>query len=524
VPPLLATEELHTPLTHPVMWGAFVVFVIVASAFDLLLYRRSHGALSTRAALVWSGIWIALALVFNVVVLYTMGREPAEEFLAGYLLEKSLSVDNLFVFVLVFAFFRTPPREQRRVLVWGIIGAMVLRAVMILLGAALIQRFHYTLVFFGVFLVYSGLKLVFHDQDDDPSKSRMIRFFQRVLPLTYDVTTDEDGNEERVLAYRGPHFWVIEDGKRVFTPLFLVLLVVEGSDVVFAVDSVPAIFGVTNDPFIVFTSNMFAILGLRALFFVIAAAIQRLRYLNIGLAIVLSFIGIKMLLPFAGEAYHAWTGQVPEMPLLKSEDRTTYELEDAELEAGETTALLRRPGDALGPLRALTLRAADAEGADAPLEVRVLGLDALPEGLEVGDAPPDDADPVVLGAGALTPAAPEAEEPAGLALDAGAGEVPVFWVRVEGGAARVDEVGVVHGVGLKLTSLYSLIVICTVLGLTAGLSLASGKPPEDPVAAALEQSDAPPEVAGGAEPAGGETGGEPAGEPAAKTTREDEPA
>lgn len=300
-------HELHTPLSHPAMWGGFLVFMLVAMVVDLGLDRRSRGAMSTRAAIGWSVVWISLALVFNGLLLVTLGVEVAEEFLAGYLLEKSLSVDNLFVFVLVFAFFRTPPADQRRVLVWGILGAMILRAVMILLGAALIQQFHYTLAVFGVFLVYSGIKLLFHDDDEDPGQSLVVRGLRKVLPLTEGSFGDDGGQSPsesgraRSYGYRGSKFFVHEDGKWRCTTLFLVLLVIEGSDVVFAVDSVPAIFGVTSDPFIVFTSNMFAILGLRALFFVIAAAIQKLRYLNYGLSIVLSFIGVKMLLPFVHE-------------------------------------------------------------------------------------------------------------------------------------------------------------------------------------------------------------------------------
>lgn len=263
------------------MWVGFVVFVLVATAIDLNL---SHRAMTTRIALTWCAVWIVAALLFALGLWHYFGSTHAHEFLAGYVLEKSLSVDNLFVFVLIFSFFRTPPALQHRALVWGIIGAMVLRAVMILAGAALIDLFHPIMAVFGAFLIYTGIKLLFHDDEADPSDSWMIQFLQRKLPLTDD--------------YRGEHFMVTENGKRVFTRLFLVVLAIEASDVIFAIDSVPAIFGVTTDPFIVFTSNIFAILGLRALFFAIAGAIQQLRYLSYGLSLILSFIGVKMILPF----------------------------------------------------------------------------------------------------------------------------------------------------------------------------------------------------------------------------------
>ena len=269
----------------PWHWAAFVGFMALASAVDLGLGRRGK-SMSTKSALTWCAIWVSLALCFNGWIAYH-DMKKGEEFFAGYLLEYSLSVDNLFVFVLVFGFFRTPTDLQHRALVWGIIGAMILRASMILVGAALIEQWQWVLVLFGLFLVYSGIKMLFHDEDQDPSKSKLIQFLQRRLPLIDD--------------YRGDKFFVREPvvgtpGKTrfMFTRLFLVVLVIEASDVIFAVDSVPAIFGVTKDPFVVFTSNMFAILGLRSLFFALAGAIQHLRYLNYGLSLVLCFIGIKM--------------------------------------------------------------------------------------------------------------------------------------------------------------------------------------------------------------------------------------
>lgn len=281
----LTLAAIESSVTNPLVWGGFVLFVLLAIVVDLGLYRRSQG-MSTKLALTWVGVWVCFALLFAGGVWHYLGATKAEEFLAGYLLEESLSVDNLFVFVLVFSHFKTPRAEQHRVLVWGIIGAMVLRAIMILAGAALVAKFDWILLVFAAILLLSGLKLLFKgDEDDsDPSDSAIVRLVRKFIPVT-------DG-------YRGHAFFVHEDGKRKATLLFLVLIVIEVSDVIFAVDSIPAIFGVTQDPFIVFTSNVFAILGLRSLFFVIEAAIQRLRFLKIGLAFLLVFIAVKMSIPF----------------------------------------------------------------------------------------------------------------------------------------------------------------------------------------------------------------------------------
>jgi tellurite resistance protein TerC len=305
---LLAAIE--SSVTNPLVWGAFVVFVLLAIGVDLGLYRRSQG-MSTRLALTWVGVWVCFALLFAAGVWHYLGKSKAEEFLAGYLLEESLSVDNLFVFVLVFSHFKTPRAEQHRVLVWGILGAMVLRAIMIAVGATLVATIEWILLVFAAILLVSGLKLLFKgDEDDsDPSDSWIVRTVRKVMPVT-------DG-------YRGHAFFVHEDGKRKATLLFMVLIVIEASDVIFAVDSIPAIFGVTKDPFIVFTSNIFAILGLRSLFFVIEAAIQRLRYLKIGLAFLLCFIAVKMSIPFIYEFAEKGGVHLPVPPFLDVETRET---------------------------------------------------------------------------------------------------------------------------------------------------------------------------------------------------------
>jgi tellurite resistance protein TerC len=298
----LAAAE-SAPLMPPMAWIGFVVFVLMAMVVDLGLYQKRNTGLTTKAALTWVFIWACLAMIFNAGVWWKLGLPKAQEFFGGYLLEMSLSVDNLFVFVLVFSHFKTPRAEQHRVLVWGIIGAMVLRAIMIVAGVAIVRRFEMVMLLFAAILLWSGIKLLRNeeDEDDDPSTGLIVRMARRVLPVV-------DG-------YRGHAFFVVEDGKRKATLLFLVLIVIEFSDVLFAVDSIPAIFGITQDPFIVFTSNVFAILGLRSLFFVIEAAIQRLKYLKTGLAFILCFIGVKMILPFLHEALHHY-GHDIDLPLL----------------------------------------------------------------------------------------------------------------------------------------------------------------------------------------------------------------
>lgn len=264
-------------------WIGFVVFVVAMLAVDLGLFHRKAHAIRVREALAWTGVWIALALAFNVGVYFWFGSERALEFLTGYLIEKALSVDNLFVFLVVFSYFSVPPKLQHRVLVWGILGALIMRAVMILVGAALLHNFHWLIYIFGAFLIFTGIKLlVQREAEVHPERNPVLRIFRRAVPMVND--------------YRGQSFFVRENGKWFATPLLMVLVVIEATDVVFAVDSIPAIFAVTSDPFIVFTSNIFAILGLRSLYFALASMMDRFHYLKVGLGLVLAFVGAKMVL------------------------------------------------------------------------------------------------------------------------------------------------------------------------------------------------------------------------------------
>jgi tellurite resistance protein TerC len=269
---------MHTSL-H---WIAFNLFVVIAVALDLGVFHRKTHKITIREALLWSLAWIALAVTFGLVLLYFRGRQPALEFFTGYIVEKALSVDNLFVFLVVFRVFAVRDEYQQRVLGYGILGALLLRGAMIAVGAALIARFSWIMYAFGGFIVLVGVHmLIARHAESDPQKNFLVRYFSRHLRLTKE--------------YRDARFFVRENGQLFATPLFLVLLVVEITDVTFAVDSIPAVFGITRDPFIVFTSNVFAILGLRALYFLLAAVLEKLKYLKIGLALVLIFVGAKMI-------------------------------------------------------------------------------------------------------------------------------------------------------------------------------------------------------------------------------------
>jgi tellurite resistance protein TerC len=270
-----------TSIGNPWLWGGFIVVIVALLALDLGLFHRKDRTLPAREAMGWVVVWATLALAFGGVVWWRSGPDRGLEYLTGYLIELSLSVDNLFVFVLVFASFRVPQHLQHRVLFWGILTALVLRGAMIIGGAALLERFHWLIYVFGGFLFLTGLKLLFQrDPAHAPGEGVAFRLLRRVVPATDQL--------------HGNHFFVRIDRRWVATPLFLALALIEISDVVFALDSVPAIFGVTLDPFIVFTSNVFAILGLRSMYFALASLIGRFEYLKVGLALVLVFIGVKM--------------------------------------------------------------------------------------------------------------------------------------------------------------------------------------------------------------------------------------
>lgn len=265
------------------VWVGFNVMVLIFLAVDLLVFHKEAHKVSVKEAGVWTMIWIVLALVFNVVLYFWRGQEAALQYLTGYLIEKSLSVDNLFVFAMIFSYFSVPQEYQHRVLFWGIVGALLMRGAMIAVGATLISHFHWVLYIFGAFLVYTGYKMLGKKKEGEiePGKNPLVRYFRTVFPVTE--------------GFEGQYLFVRRAGKLMATPLFLVLLVVETTDLVFALDSIPAIFAITQDPFIVYTSNVFAILGLRALYFLLANVIDTFKYLSYGLAIVLMFIGAKML-------------------------------------------------------------------------------------------------------------------------------------------------------------------------------------------------------------------------------------
>ena len=268
----------------PLLYVLFTVFIIALLLVDLGLFQRKEREIKIKEALGWSAVWISLALFFNVGLHFWHGKEASLQFLTGYLIELSLSVDNLFVFLLIFMYFKVPTQYQHKVLFWGIIGAQVMRGLLIGLGVTLIMKFHWILYLFGIFLVVTGVKMAFQDEAAEvrPERNILVRMFKRFVPVTS--------------GYHGSRFFLKHDGRRYATLLFIVVLVVESSDLLFALDSIPAIFAITTDPFIVYTSNIFAILGLRSLYFALAGLMNLFHYLRIGLAIVLTFVGLKMLL------------------------------------------------------------------------------------------------------------------------------------------------------------------------------------------------------------------------------------
>jgi tellurite resistance protein TerC len=276
-------ERFATVSTPIWFWIAFHIGVFIAVGVDLVSFKRRDRELSLRAAAVRSAVWVGVSLFFNAIVWQWQGNERALDFLTGYLLEYSLSVDNIFVFVLIFTYFRVPPRSQHRVLLWGILGALVMRGLMIWLGIALVERFHFILYIFGVFLVVTAVRMFWGKAEKpDFENSFWMRWCRKSLPLTQD--------------FHGRRFAVKIDGRLMFTPLLLVLIVIDVMDLVFAVDSIPAVFAITTDQFIVYTSNICAILGLRSLYFLVAKLVDRFVYLRTGLAIILGFVGLKMIL------------------------------------------------------------------------------------------------------------------------------------------------------------------------------------------------------------------------------------
>jgi len=262
-------------------WFGFLAFLVMMLALDLGVFNKKQHEIKIKEALIWSSVWITLALLFNLLIFYEMGHDKGLEFFTGYILEKSLSVDNIFVFILLFKFFDVPKQYQHKVLYWGIFGALVMRAVLIVIGAALIARFWWVMLIFGAFLVIAGLKMAFQkDEAVHPEKNPVVKFVKRFLPVAPE--------------YHKDHFFIRKNGLFA-TPLLIVLIVIETSDLVFALDSIPAILAITHDTFIVFTSNAFAILGLRALYFALSGVMDKFYYLKVGLSVILVFIGMKML-------------------------------------------------------------------------------------------------------------------------------------------------------------------------------------------------------------------------------------
>ena len=277
----------YSPLmaTSIYFWIGFNLFILLMLALDLFVFNRKAHRISVKEATIWSAVWISLALLFDLFILFRFGKVKALEFLTGYVIEKSLSMDNIFVFILIFSFFSVRDRYQHKVLFWGVLGAIVMRALFIVTGIALIQRFHWIVLIFGGFLLVTGVKMLFNsDIKVDPEKNVILRAFRKFLPVTETMHRDK--------------FFVRLHGKLYITPLFLVLIVIESSDLIFAVDSIPAILAISHDTFIVYTSNIFAILGLRSLYFAVAGIMRLFLHLKTGLAIILTYVGVKMLLAY----------------------------------------------------------------------------------------------------------------------------------------------------------------------------------------------------------------------------------
>ena len=262
---------------------AFVLLVILILSFDLGVFNRRAHHIKFKEALIWSIVWVSIAVLFGLAIFLFLGSDKAIAYFTGYIIEESLSVDNLFVFLMLFTYFCVPAEYRHKVLFWGVIGAVVIRAIFILAGVALFNAFHWIIYVFGAFLVFTGIRIgIKKDEEVHQENNPVIKFFCRYFPVTNN--------------YHNGHFMILENGRRFLTPLFLVVVAVETTDIIFAIDSIPAVLAITQDPFIVFTSNMFAVMGLRAIYFVLAGFAERLYYLNYGLAVILVFLGLKMLL------------------------------------------------------------------------------------------------------------------------------------------------------------------------------------------------------------------------------------
>jgi tellurite resistance protein TerC len=269
-------------------WIGFSIFLVGILALDLGIFHRKAKIIEPKEALIWSGIWFSISMVFAAIVFMWHGSQAGTEFLTGYMIEWSLSIDNVFVFVLIFSFFKVPAQYQYRVLFWGVVSALIMRGVLIGAGAALLANFHWIIFIFGGFLIFSGLRIAFHDDENaNPNRNPMVRVFKKF------VATSEE--------YDGQNFFTRKNGKRLATPLLTVLIAIEATDLAFAIDSIPAIFAITDEPFIVFTANALAVLGLRSLYFALAGIIHKFIYLKFGLALILVFVGVKML---ASDVYH----------------------------------------------------------------------------------------------------------------------------------------------------------------------------------------------------------------------------
>jgi tellurite resistance protein TerC len=271
---------METPI---IFWLIFNAFVLIMLALDLGVFHRKSHEVSVKEALTWTFVWIFLALIFNGILYFWRGQQQALEFFTGYLVEKALSVDNIFVFIMIFTYFQIPSQYQHKVLFWGIIGALIMRVIFIFAGVALLEKFHFTIYIFGALLIFTGIKMFNHGSSKiEPDKNPVLKFFKKIMPVTQTL--------------QGDKFFTRIDGKRYATPLFLVLILVETTDLIFAVDSIPAILAITQDQFIVYTSNVFAILGLRSLYFALSGIVHRFWLLSYALAIVLIFVGVKMTL------------------------------------------------------------------------------------------------------------------------------------------------------------------------------------------------------------------------------------